>query len=268
MTSYNYGNSKSPYQTKGLVFGRQASVDTNRTAHISDESLESMCRMIDACGDLNRHNWSIDLGTGTGFTALTLSGISNHVIASGLSAPMLHQVKRLGQERNIDNLHLSQNAAEALPFTDQSIDLVSSRDSAHHFRDFEKVLNEAHRILKFGGSLLMADSVAPEQDDIASWMNNIERRRNCSHVESRKISTIAKILTDNGFRVANGAYQRIYLRFNEWTADTNLEREEVETLQRDFLRAPDATRETFQVAPIHGNITFSWPYWVFRAVKL
>ena len=164
-------------------------------------------------------------------------------------------------------MHLSQNEPEALPFIDQSIDLVSSRASAHHFRDFKKVLHEAHRILKLGGSLLMADSIAPEQDDIASWMNNIQRRRDFNHVESRKISAITEILTDTGFKVTNDEYQRIYLRFNEWTAYATIEREEVEALRRDFIEAPDETREAFQVAPVHGNIAFSWPCWVFIAIK-
>ena len=235
---------------------------------MSDEKLELIDQMISATIGINRHNWSIDLCPDTESTVFTLAGISNRVIASGLSEPMFHRIRRLEQERNIDNLHLSQNAAEALPFTDQSVDLVSSSASAHHFRDFEKVLHEVHRVLKIGGSLLMADSVAPEQDDIASWMNNIERRRDFSHIESRKISAITKILNDSGFRVTNDDYQRNYLRFNEWTAHTNVEREEVETLRRDFLEAPDATREAFQVAPVHGNITFSWPYWVFIAIKL
>ena len=231
---------------------------------MSDQSLESIDRIIAATIGINRHNWSIDLGPNTEITAFTLAGKFTSAIVSDLSKPMLHQVKHLGQERKIDNLRLSQNAAEALPFTDQSVDLVSSKASAHHFRDFEKVLREIHRILKIGGSLVMADSIAPEQDDIAGWMNSIKRRQDFSHVESRKISTITKILTDSGFRVTNDDYQRIYLRFNEWTAHANLE---AETLRRDFLEAPDATREEFQIAPVHGNITFSWPCWVFRAIK-
>ena len=113
----------------------------------------------------------------------------------------------------------------------------------------------------------MADSVAPEDDGITQWMNDIELRRDFSHVENRQISTISKMLEERGFTVVENNYPRIYLRFNEWTARTRVSAAETEALHRDFLEAPAATREAFQVAPVHDDIAFSWPCWVFRAVK-
>lgn len=162
--------------------------------------------MIDTSGD--RYSWAINLGADTGFTAYTLAGVSKRVVVSNFFKPMLRRAKGLGQNREISSLSLSQNTSDALPFKDRSVDLISARFSAHRFRDLEGALHEASRVLKIGGSLLMADSVAPEQDDIASWMNNIERRSDCNHIESRKISTITNILTDNGFRVSYEDYQR------------------------------------------------------------
>ena len=188
-------------------------------------------------------------------------------IATDVTEPMLRQAQRLGRERGIANLGLSQNAAESLPFADGSIDLVTSRVSAHHFRDFEKALDETLRVMKKGGSLLMADSIAPEDDAICDWMNEIELRRDFSHVANRKISKIQELLADRGFDVVENDYPRIYLRFNEWTARTKVSTEETAALRKDFLEAPNATREAFQVAPVHGDIAFSWPCWVFRAVK-
>ena len=256
---------------KGLpaqqVFGPQAAVYATSKVHIRDDSLESVERMVGAGGGANRYGWAIDLGTGAGFTAFAVAGVADRVVASDVTEPMLRQAQRLGRERGISNLGLSQNAAEALPFADASIDLVTSRVSAHHFRDFEKALDETLRVLKKGGSLLMADSIAPEDDAICDWMNRIELRRDFSHVENRQISTISKMLEKRGFNVVENDYPRIYLRFNEWTARTKVSTEETESLRQDFLEAPTATREAFQVAPVHNDIAFSWPCWVFRAVK-
>ena len=249
------------------VFGPQAAVYATSKVHIRDDSLESVERMVDAGGGTNRYGWTVDLGTGAGFTAFAVAGVSDRVVASDVTEPMLRQAQRLGRERGITNLGLSQNAAEALPFADESVDLITSRVAAHHFRDLEKALDEAQRVLKKGGSLLMADSVAPEDDAITQWMNDIELRRDFSHVENRQISKIQEMLADRGFTVVENDYPRIYLRFNEWTARTKVSAEETEALRRDFLEAPAATREAFQVAPVHGDIAFSWPCWVFRAVK-
>ena len=249
------------------VFGPQAAVYATSKVHIRDDSLESVERMVDAANGSNRYGWTVDLGTGAGFTAFAVAGVSDRVIATDVTEPMLRQAKRLGAERGIANLGLSQNAAEALPFAEKSIDLVTSRVSAHHFRDFEKTLDEAQRVLKPGGSLLMADSVAPEDDAITIWMNDIELRRDFSHIENRKISRITELLTERGFTVVENDYLRIYLRFNEWTARTKVSTAETEALRKEFLQAPAATREAFQVAPVHDDIAFSWPCWVFRAVK-
>ena len=256
---------------KGLaaqqVFGPQAAVYATSKVHIRDDSLESVERMVGVGGGTNRYGWTVDLGTGAGFTAFAVAGVSDRVVASDVAEPMLRQAQRLGRERGISNLGLSQNAAEALPFANESVDLVTSRVSAHHFPDFKKALDEAQRVLKSGGSLLMADSVAPEDDDITEWMNDIELRRDFSHIENRKISTITEMLTERGFTIVENDYPRIYLRFNEWTARTKVSAKETKALRNDFLEAPAATRETFQVAPVHDDIAFSWPCWVFRAVK-
>jgi SAM-dependent methyltransferase len=205
--------------------------------------------------------------TGAGFTAFAVAGVSDRVVASDVTEPMLRQTQRLGQERGIINLGLSQNAAEALPFADESIDLVTSRVSAHHFRDFEKALDEAQRVLKIGGSLLMADSVAPEDDGIAEWMNDIELRRDFSHVENRQISKIQGFLADRGFTVLENDYPRIYLRFNEWTARTKVSPEETAALRKDFLEAPAATREASRWPRSTTTSSSPGPAWVFRAVK-
>ena len=268
MTQDNQDNQNSgPGLAAQQVFGPQAAVYATSKVHIRDDSLDSVERMLGAGGGTNRYGWAVDLGAGAGFTAFVAAGVSDRVVASDVTEPMLRQAQRLGRERGIANLHLSQNAAEALPFADGSLDLVTSRVSAHHFRDFEKALDEAQRVLKNGGSLLMADSVAPEDDAITDWMNAIELRRDYSHVENRQISTIARMLEERGFAVVENDYPRIYLRFNEWTARTKVSPEETESLRKDFLEAPAATREAFQVAPVHGDIAFSWPCWVFRAAK-
>ena len=235
--------------------------------HIRDEILESIEQMVGASGVGNQYAWSVDLGSGAGFTAFAVAQVSNQVIASDVAEHMLRQAQWLGQERRIYNLNFFQNSAEFLPFASESIDLVTSRVTAHHFQNFEEALGETHRVLKKGGSLLMADSVAPEDDDIASWMNDIELRRDWSHIENRKISTINEMLTKLGFTVVENDYPRTYLRFNEWTARAKVSFEETEALRKVFLEAPDTIREAFHVAPVHGDITFSWPCWVFRAIR-
>ena len=84
MTNTNYPNSKIQRLTTKLAFGHRVSIYTHRKANMLDESLELMDRMIAAAIGINRPNWSIDLGTDTGFAAFTPGRISNGVIVLSL----------------------------------------------------------------------------------------------------------------------------------------------------------------------------------------
>ncbi len=246
------------------MFGAQAPVYATSQVHVSDDSLESVIRLA---GQEN-YGWAIDLGTGAGFTAFAMTQVSHRVVASDLTRPMLHQTQRLGKERQLGNLLLSQNAAEYLPIAGDSLDLVTCRVAGHHFASFELALDEIRRVLKPGGSLVMADTVAPEDDLVAAWLNDIELRRDFSHVNDRKISVIEGMLAERNLEVVGREQTRVYLQFNNWVARTATPDDEVASLREDFLTASPDVKQAFEIELTgDGDISFSWLCWVFRAVK-
>ena len=133
--------------------------------------------------------------------------------------------------------------------------------AGHHFRDFEAGLDEARRTLRPGGSLVMADSIAPEDDAVAEWMNDIELRRDFSHIQNRKISVIRQLLQARGFEVDGSENERVYLWFNDWVARTKVAEGEAEALRRELQEAPPELKEAFQVGELEedGDFLFSWP---------
>ena len=248
------------------MFGAQAGVYARSRVHVRDDSLDILQRMA---GELDHSGsrWAVDLGTGAGFTAFAMAEFAHRVVATDPTRPMLEQARRIGRERGLDNVQVSRNSAEYLPFADGSLDVVTSRVAGHHFANLDKALDEVWRALKPGGVFLMADSVCPEEDDIDLWMNDIELRRDFSHVRNRKVSEIRKMLSDRGFEVMQKDMTRVYLKFNEWVARTATPEDEVAALRRDFLEASDGVRDAFQIEPSDGDIDFSWPCLVFQAVK-
>lgn len=248
------------------MFGPQAGVYAASRVHVRDDSLDIIQHLAvqDPAGTFQ---WAADLGTGAGFTAFAMTEYSQRVVATDPTGPMLEQARRLGRERGLTNLGLCRNVAEALPFADNSLDLITSRVAAHHFASLDRALDEVRRVLKVGGVLLMADSVAPEDDGVAGWMNSIELRRDFSHVENRKISVLEAMLAGRGLVTTEQQTTRVYLQFNDWVARTATVPQEARALRKDFLEATPAVREAFQIQPVNGDIDFSWPCLVFRAVK-
>ena len=259
------------------MFGPQAGVYARSKVHISDDSLESVQKLTasalrQAQGDgvgTAPYRWSVDIGTGAGFTAFAMAEVSERVVASDITQPMLRQAGRISGERRLPNVRLAQNAAESLPFASGSLDLITCRKAAHHFRDFEASLDEVRRTLRTGGSLVMADTVAPEESALAEWQNAVELRRDYSHVEDRKISVIRRLLAERGLEMIGSEDERVYLWFNDWVMRTKVSPEEVVALRREFQESPPERREAFQIGEPEedGDFLFSFPVWVFRAVK-
>ena len=253
------------------MFGPQAGAYAASKVHISDDSLESVQKLTgpEFRQGTTPYRWAVDLGTGAGFTAFAMAEVSGRVVASDITQPMLRQARRISGERGLPNVRLAQNAAESLPFGNGSLDLITSRKAAHHFRDFEASLDEMQRTLRTGGSLVMADTVAPEDSAVAEWQNAIELRRDYSHVEDRKVSVIGQMLADRGLEVIGSEDERVYLWFNDWVMRTKVPAEEVVALRREFQEAAPDIRESFQVGALEedDDFLFSFPVWVFRAIK-
>ena len=259
------------------MFGPQAGVYAASKVHISDDSLESVRKLTEPAvrqaqgdgSDTARYRWTVDIGTGAGFTAFAMTEVSERVVASDITQPMLRQAGRISSERGLPNVRLAQNAAESLPFATASLDLITCRKAAHHFRDFEASLDEIQRTLRSGGSLVMADTVAPEDTALSEWQNAVELRRDYSHVEDRSISVIRRMLMERGLEVVGSEDERVYLWYNDWVMRTKVAQDEVHALRREFQEACAEIREAFQVGEVEedGDFLFSFPVWVFRAVK-
>ena len=253
------------------MFGPQANVYAASKVHISDDSLESVQKLTgpEFRRGTTPYRWAVDIGTGAGFTAFAIAEVSDRVVASDITQPMLRQVQRISGERGLPNVQPTQNAAESLPFANGSLDLITSRKAAHHFRDFEAALDEVQRTLRPGGSLVMADTVAPEDSALAHWQNAIELRRDYSHVEDRRISVISQMLADRGLEVIGSEDEQVYLWFNDWVMRTKVVEEEVLALRHEFLEASPGIKQAFQVGEPEedGDFLFSFPVWIFRAVK-
>lgn len=105
----------------------------------------------------------LDVGTGTG-RLLELLGQGRPGLALfGLdrSAGMLSAARKARAQ-----LHLVRGGAEALPFPDESFDVVTTTLSFHHWSDQPKALSEVRRVLRPGGVLALADVSI---DDLPRW---------------------------------------------------------------------------------------------------
>ena len=116
--------------------------------------------VISQAAVLKDHGEAVDLGCGAGQLVMEMARKAPglHVTGIDLSAKMLadarHSAERAGLEDRVD---FRLGNVEEIPFPDQSLDLVISTASLHHWTEPVKVLNEIDRVLKPGGAYYVFD---------------------------------------------------------------------------------------------------------------
>ncbi|MBY0560761.1 class I SAM-dependent methyltransferase [Hyphomicrobium sp.] len=169
-------------------FGAAAADYATSEVHAKGESL---ARIVELAAP--QKTWvALDVATGAGHTAAVFAPHVATVIASDITDEMLKEAAKLATARGLANMSTATASAGALPFPNESFDLVCCRLAAHHFPDLEKFVAEVRRVLKKGGRFALVDNVAPDQerlpgatdddiDDAISAYNAFEKLRDPSH---------------------------------------------------------------------------------------
>ena len=117
----------------------------------------------------------LDLATGVGDPAITLAnlvGSDDHVQAVDMVSEMLEAAAEEARQQGVTNISFKQANAEALPFPDQSFDLVTCKHVVMLFADVEAGLKEIRRVLKTGQHAVFTAQGLPEENP---WQSCIMR---------------------------------------------------------------------------------------------
>jgi ubiquinone/menaquinone biosynthesis C-methylase UbiE len=98
-----------------------------------------------------------DLGAGEGTLSQLIAQRARKVIAVDNSEKMVNFGKALAKEHKLSNLEYRLGDIESPPIDDETVDLAIFSQALHHAAHPPKALEEAHRILKPGGRLIVLD---------------------------------------------------------------------------------------------------------------
>lgn len=219
-------------------FGAAADRYATSSYHRAAPDLDAMLETAALTGDER----VLDVGTGTGHTALAFAPRVYEVVGVDLTLAMLDRARELAAAQGVTNVRFERGDAMALPYADAGFDLVTCRVCAHHFADPTSAVREMTRVLRPGGTLLLVDSVSPEDPAEDSYLNCIELLRDPSHVRNYSVSQWQAMLGAAGLAAEWLATWPVPLDFEDWVERMQTPELERAQLRALFERAPDAVR--------------------------
>jgi len=134
----------------------------------------------------------LDVAAGTGHVARSLAPKVRTVVALDATPAMLEQGRRHG----VPNVIFMRGDAAALPFVDDSFDVVVSRFAVHHF---ERPRVQVAEMRRCGRRLAIGDLVADPH--AADTQNRLERLRDPSHVRLLTLDELAALVQTDDVEV-------------------------------------------------------------------
>ena len=194
-------------------FGQNSAFYLTSTPHATGKSLQRLVELT-----APQKNWRVlDIATGGGHVAYTFAPHVARVWATDITQEMLDMVKAEAAKRGLGNLRTTYAKAEALPFEDESFDLVTCRIAPHHFDSIPDYLAEAHRVLKPGGTLAVVDNVVPA-GPVGDYVNAFERLRDPSHLRAWTMDEWRAAIKAAGFAIGHEEQLFKPMVFKSWAS--------------------------------------------------
>jgi ubiquinone/menaquinone biosynthesis C-methylase UbiE len=198
-------------------FSRQA--DSMAQAALFNDA--GILERIRQAAQLTRESRVLDVACGPGIVIEALARDAGEVIGCDITPEMLAKAEKRCAAAGFKNVRCLLGRAEALPFEDDSFDVVVSRSALHHFLDPAVTLREMARVLKPGGRHITVDVMSSEDESEAALHNALERLRDPSHVRMLPRSELQKHLKHAGLRVESCTPWINRREAGEWLKITN-----------------------------------------------
>jgi ubiquinone/menaquinone biosynthesis C-methylase UbiE len=177
-------------------------------------------RIIAALGD-GATGAVLDVACGPGVLSAAVAETAREVVAFDLTPLMLEKAAQRCAAAGRDNVSFREGNAADMSFADAAFDAVVTRLSVHHFDQPARVFAGIFRVLRPGGSFVVADVVSSEVTAESELQNAVEILRDPSHTRMLPATELAALVESAGFAIEASATWDKPREFEEWMGIVN-----------------------------------------------
>lgn len=185
---------------------------------------------------------------------MAFARFTTSVVAVDVTLPMLAAARELAKREERDGVRFVAAEVQTLPFRDGSFGTVTCRIAAHHFAALLPPLREVARVLRPGGSFLVQDILGHDDEELAAFILEVERRRDPSHARAYRQIEWTAFLRAAGLTVIEETMMSKPRPWEEWTSRMRMTRQARAALEEFVLAAPARCREAFDFVVDAGRI--------------
>ena len=225
-------------------FGRTSAAYVDSPNHAKGEDLDRIVALAAEHGGER----VVDVGTGVGHTLRRVAPRFQGAVGVDATREMLEAGAGVLAGAGITNALLVQADATALPIASRTADVVTSRLAAHHFADAAGAFREIARILRPGGLFVLVDNYAPDEPELARFINEVETLRDPSHVRNHTVAGWRELLERAGMRTTVDSDTAVTkLTTDKWLERSQTPPDRAEEVRRRLRTAPPAAVDAFQI---------------------
>lgn len=198
-------------KTNADFFPKSANSTENEFESVPEGTFSLGCGSPVALASLEEGETVLDLGSGSGFDCFLAArkvGKSGKVIGVDMTPEMVYRARENAKKGGYKNVEFKLGEIENLPVADNSVDVVISNCVINLSPDKKRVFEEAFRVLKPGGRLIISDIVLLDElppaikDDENAYLSCISGAIN----KEEYISLIEQV----GFREVNVLEETVF----------------------------------------------------------
>jgi ubiquinone/menaquinone biosynthesis C-methylase UbiE len=201
----------------------------------------------------------LELCCGTGMVGRNFAAAGWHVCGIDLTLGMAEEANRF--------FPCICSPAEQVPFLDGAFDVVVLRQAYFLLDDGQKVLKQAHRVLKPGGVFVFSQTVPFSEDD-TPWLEHMHRTKQAQLREFFTEDGLKHQLEQEFFRVQEVRHLTVRENITRWLdAAPELSTEKRAEVSGLIANAPEPYRSIHKVEVVDGQVLEDWNWTIFSAVK-